>query len=44
MGETTSYIVDAKVLEVLTMKLGIVISMEALDATVKDTVMLIKNN
>jgi proteasome assembly chaperone (PAC2) family protein len=46
--ETTGYIVDVKLsrslLEVLTRKLGIVISMEALNAKAKDTVMLIKNN
>jgi proteasome assembly chaperone (PAC2) family protein len=45
-SEATSYIVDAIVsrslLEVLTRKLGIVISMEAMDGRAKDMVMLIK--
>ena len=48
LDETTGYIVDVKssrsLLEVLTRKSGIIISMEALDARAKDTVMLIKNN
>lgn len=46
LGETSGYVVDAKasrsVLEVLTTRLGIEISMDALDARAKDTEMLIK--
>jgi uncharacterized protein (TIGR00162 family) len=46
LGETSGYVVDAKasrsILEVLTTRLGIEISMEALDARAKDTEMLIK--
>ena len=46
LGETSGYVVDAKasrsLLEVLTMRLSVEISMEALDARAKDTEMLIK--
>lgn len=46
LGETSGYVVDAKasrsILEVLTTRLGIEISMDALDARAKDTEMLIK--
>jgi uncharacterized protein len=46
LGETSGYVVDAKasrsILEVLATRLGIEISMEALDARAKDTEMLIK--
>jgi proteasome assembly chaperone (PAC2) family protein len=46
LDETTGYFVDVKLsrslLEVLTRKSGIIISMEALDVRAKDTVMLIK--
>lgn len=46
LGETSGYVVDAKasrsILEVLTRRLGIEISMDALDARAKDTEMLIK--
>ena len=48
LDETTGYIVDEIVsrslLEALTRKLGIVISMLALNARAKDTVTLIKSN
>ena len=48
MGETSCYVVDAKasrsLLEVLSSRLHIEISMDALDARAKDTEMLIKNN
>jgi uncharacterized protein (TIGR00162 family) len=46
LGETSGYVVDAKasrsIMEVLTTRLGIEISMDALDARAKDTEMLIK--
>jgi len=46
LGETSGYVVDAKasrsILEVLTTRLGIEISMDALDERAKDTEMLIK--
>jgi len=46
LGETSGYVVDAKasrsLLEVLTMRLSVEISMDALDARAKDTEMLIK--
>ena len=46
LGETSGYVVDAKasrsLLEVLTARLGVEISMDALDARAKDTEMLIK--
>lgn len=46
LGETSGYVVDAKasrsIMEILTTRLGIEISMDALDARAKDTEMLIK--
>lgn len=46
MGETSGYVVDAKasrsLLEVLTSRLRVKISMDALDARAKDIEMLIK--
>ncbi|MGH9912437.1 MAG: proteasome assembly chaperone family protein [Nitrososphaeraceae archaeon] len=46
LGETSGYVVDAKasrsILEVLTTRLGLEISMDALDARAKDTEMLIR--
>lgn len=46
MGETSGYVVDAKasrsLLEVLTTRLGVKISMDALDARAKDTEILTK--
>ena len=47
LGETSGYVVDAKasrsLLEVLTTRLSIKVSMDALDTRAKDTEMLIKS-